>query len=409
MLALGEAQRAVLDVVEPLPRVTCDLAESHGLALAEDVVAPHDVPPFANSAMDGFAVLATDVARTPVDLEIIEDVAAGNVAAKAVTAGSAVRIMTGAPMPAGADTVVPVEDSETDGSTVRLLAGRPSGANVRAAGGDLRAGDLVMEAGTRIDATKLAVLASLGISPTVRRRPVVAIFSTGDELRSPQTRDLEPGAIRDSNRPLIHQLLLELGCDVQDLGIVPDDAQALRGTLEHGFPEADLIVSSGGVSMGDRDLVRQVIGDIGSVDLWKVAVKPGKPFAFGRVAGRPFFGLPGNPVSVFVSFEQFVRPAILTMLGARLVFRVRTQGQAMERLDGDPVRVTFARVAVGSEDGGGFVVRSAGGQGSNILTALSRADAFAVIPPGADVGAGERVELEMFRWPEGRSREEASV
>jgi molybdopterin molybdotransferase len=407
MRSLVEAQREVLDAVEPLPVTTVDVMDTGGAALAADVFAPHDVPPFPNSGMDGFAVLAADVAEPPVDLEVIEDLPAGTVATKTVVPGTAIKIMTGAPMPAGADTVVPVEDTEMDGGTVRLRAGRPMGANVRAAGGDLRAGDLVMEAGTRLDAIRISVLASLGIRPTVRRRPLVAIFSTGDELRPPDTAELEPGAIRDSNRPLLHQLILETGCSIHDLGIVPDDEGTLRLKLERAAADADLIVSSGGVSMGEYDLVKQVLGSLGSVDFWKVAMKPGKPFAFGRVTGRPFFGLPGNPVSVFVSFEQFVRPAILTMMGSRHVFRVRRMGRAAQPLDGDEQRLTFARVAFDRDEERDFVVRPAGGQGSNMLTALSRADALAVIPPGVEVAAGDEVQLEMFRWPEGRSKEEA--
>lgn len=407
MRSLLEAQREVLDAVAPLPVVTASVMDALGLALASDVAAPHDVPPFPNSGMDGYAVIAGDVAAPPVDLEVIESVPAGRVAARTVTPGTAIKIMTGAPMPAGADTVVPVEDSRGNGGTVRLLAGRPRGANVRAAGGDLRAGEVVMVAGTRLDATRIAVLASLGVSPSVHRRPVAAVLSTGDELRAPDAVDIPPGAIRDSNRPLLRSLLLDAGCSIRDLGIVPDDEGALRHTLEQAAAEADIVVSSGGVSMGEYDLVKEALGGLGSVDFWKVAVKPGKPFAFGRLAGTPFFGLPGNPVSVFVSFEQFVRPAILTMLGARNVFRVRHPGRAVESLESDEQRVTFTRVAVDVANDGAFLVRSAGGQGSNMLAALSRSDAFAVIPAGAEVRQGDRVELEMFRWPEGRSRGEA--
>lgn len=407
MLPLQDAQRHVLDSVEPLPVVTLGVEEAHGLALSVDVFAPHDVPPFANSGMDGFAVRSDDVALGPVELDVIEDVPAGSVAGRRVVAGTAIRIMTGAPMPAGADTVVPVEDTEIEGDRVRLLAGRPPGANVRAAGGDVKAGDLVLSAGERLDATRIAVLATVGVSPQVRRRPTVAVFSTGDELRAPDTAELEPGTIRDSNRPLLASLLTEMGCDIDDLGIVPDDEETLRSVLEGAAAGADVIVSSGGVSMGEYDLVKKVLDDLGSVGFWRVAMKPGKPFAFGEVGGRPFFGLPGNPVSVFVAYEQFVRPALLTMMGAARIFRPRQRGRAGEPISGDPERLTFARARLGVDDGGNTLVTLAGGQGSNMLAALSRADAFAVVPPGFTVDTGDEVDLEMFRWPEGRTRAEA--
>jgi molybdopterin molybdotransferase len=406
MLTLQEAQRRVLGAVAPLPVEQVDVMDAGGLALAADVRAVHDIPPFPNSGMDGFAVIAADVASVPAELDVIEEVPAGSVPTMRVVPGTAIKIMTGAPMPDGADAVVPVEDSETHGGRVRLLAGRPSGANVRSAGGDVRAGDLVIESGARLDATRIAVLATLGVRPSVHRRPVVAVLSTGDELRPPHTPDLDPGAIRDSNRPLLHRLLLELGCRVDDLGIVPDDEGVLRSTLQQAAAGADLIVSSGGVSMGEHDLVKLVLGEVGSVGFWKVAMKPGKPFAFGTVVECPFFGLPGNPVSVFVSFEQFVRPAILTMMGARLVFRSRHMGRAVEPIPGDEERLTFARVGYARGNDGEFLVSLAGGQGSNMLAALSRADAFAVVPPRVTVSAGDEVELEMFRWPEDRTRAE---
>jgi molybdopterin molybdotransferase len=406
MRSLLEAQRAVIAAMAPLPVVTVRVGDALGLALASDVTAPHDVPSFPNSGMDGFAVIAADVATAPVVLDVIEEVPAGSVATTTVLPGTAVKIMTGAPMPAGADAVVPVEDSEGEGRTVRILAGRPAGANVRAAGGDLRAGELVAEAGTRIDAGLVGVLASLGLSPAVHRRPTAAVLSTGDEVRPPEVVDLPPGAIRDSNRPLLQALLAETGCEVLDLGIVPDDEEAIRNALERASAKTDVVISSGGVSMGEYDLVKRVLGDLGSVDFWRVAMKPGKPFAFGAVGGKPFFGLPGNPVSVFVSFEQFVRPAILAMAGARRLFRPRAMGRAAEPLHGDRHRVTFARVKLAVEDGA-LLVRSAGGQGSNMLAALGRSDALAVIPAGVEVLTGDQVELEMFRWPEGRSREEA--
>jgi len=407
MKGLIEAQREVLDAVATLPEVTVAVEAAAGLALAESVVAPHDVPPFANSAMDGYAVIAQDVAEVPVELKILEDVPAGSVPTRVVTAGLATRIMTGAPMPEGADTVVPVEDSESSDETVRLLAGRPRGANVRPAGGDLEAGQAVFPAGVRLTPPRIGVLASLGISPTVRRRPLAAVFSTGDEVVPPDAEELAPGLIRDSNRPMLTQLLEDVGCEIRDFGIVGDDEAALRATLAEAAEAADIIVSSGGVSMGEYDLVKHVLRGLGSVDFWRVAMKPGKPFAFGKVNDVPFFGLPGNPVSVFISFEQFVRPAVLTMMGARSVFRSRVPGVAVEAMPHDEQRLTFLRASVTLSDEGRFRALPMRGQGSHMLGALAAADALAVVPAGVQIGPGDPVTLEMMMWPEGRTAEEA--
>ncbi len=407
MKRLEEAQTEVLDAVGALPVVDVRITEAANLALAAPVKAPHDVPPFPNSAMDGYAVMASDLDVLPVELEVLEDVAAGSVAMLGVTPGTAIKIMTGAPMPRGADTVVPVEDSETLAGRVRLLSGRPRGANVRAAGGDLKAGEEVFPPGVRLTPARVGVLASLGISPAVRRRPVAAVFSTGDEILPPDAPSLPAGAIRDSNRPMLLNMLSDIGCDVRDLGIVRDDEAALRATLAEAADTADIVVSSGGVSMGEYDLVKHVLSGIGSIGFWKVAMKPGKPFAFGSIAGRPFFGLPGNPVSVFVSFEQFVRPAVLTMMGAKHVFRQRIAGTAVADIRGDADRLTFVRVTIERPSDGATLVRPLTGQGSNMLAAMAHADALAVVPAGLGIGEGGEVELEMFSWPEGRSREEA--
>jgi len=407
MKPLPLAQADVLDAVGMLPAETVAVGEAAGLALAEPVTARHDVPPFPNSGMDGYAVLAADVADPPISLHVLEDVPAGSVPRRTVVAGTAIKIMTGAPMPEGADTVVPVEDSEPGSGTVVLKAGRPRGANVRPAGGDLAAGDLVFPAGVRLTAIHLGVLASLGIAPRVARRPVAAIVSTGDEVVPPDTERLAPGAIRDTNRPMLASVLADAGCTVVDMGIVGDDAHDLREAFAEAADCADIVVSSGGVSMGEYDFVKHVLRDLGSVDFWKVAMKPGKPFAFGHLAGTPFFGLPGNPVSVFVSFEQFVRPAVLTMMGASAVFRPHVTAIAGEPFAGDAHRLTFVRIAVRPDGAGNLVARLAGGQGSNMLAALSRSDGLAVLAPGAAVAEGDQVIAEMFSWPESRTREEA--
>ncbi len=406
MKPLPDAQRDVLEAMRELPVEPVPLWNALGLALAEDVVAPHDVPPFANSAMDGYAVRAEDVAVVPVELAVSEDVPAGHVARGRVEPGTAIKIMTGAPLPPGADTVVKVEDTEPGAGTVTILAAEPK-ANVRRAGGDVEAGTVVFEAGTRLTPPHLGSLATIGVAaPPVRRRPRVAILSTGDEVVPPDTVDLGPGMIRDANRPLLTGLLTELGAEVIDLGIVGDDADILRASLARGAEVADAVVTSGGVSMGEYDLVKAVLAELGDVEFWKVAMQPGKPFAFGHLGTTPLFGLPGNPVSVLVAFEQFLRPGLLTMMGSRCRFRPRIPAVAGERFVTDPAKVVFLRVTVAVEDGR-WVARSAGGQASNVLSAAAAADAFAVIGVGTSVvEPGDPVTLEMFRWPENREKGE---
>ena len=403
MRPLLEAQRQVLDTVTALPAVATPLADCLGLVLAEDVVAPHDIPPFDNSAMDGYAVQAADVASTPVTLPVLEDVPAGSVATQSVGPGEAIKIMTGAPLPAGADSVVRVEDTEPGTDTVTIVTGAPVGTSVRRAGGDIASGSTVARAGTRLGANHLGVLASVGAAtPLVFRRPIVAVLSTGDELVPYQTPELRPGQIRGTNGLVLVNVLNELGATVLDLGIVGDNADDLRTALARGAAEADAIVTSGGVSMGEYDLVKAVLTELGGVEFWQVAMQPGKPFAFGMIEGTPLFGLPGNPVSVFVAYEQFVRPALLHMMGAGRPFRPRIAGVIDEDVHTNPEKTVFVRVAV-AWDGATLHARPSGGQDSNVLSALASADALAVIPAGTgDVSAGSEVLLEMLRYPEDR-------
>ena len=409
MRPLEEAQRDVLAAVPLLPIEDVPLWSAHGLVLAGPVGAPHDVPPFTNSAMDGYAVRGEDVGTAPVTLTVLEDVAAGHVAARRVESGTAIKIMTGAPLPAGADTIVKVEDTRLAGAQVEILAATELGTSVREAGGDVLAGTTVFDGGERLSPRHLAVLASLGVAaPSVRRRPRVAIISTGDEVQPPETAELQPGQIRDTNRPILAALLAELGAEVLDLGIVRDDADVLRATIERGAAEADAVFTSGGVSMGEYDLVKQVLAELGSIDFWKVAMQPAKPFAFGLIGGTPLFGLPGNPVSVMVAFEQFARPALLHMMGARALFRPRVTGVLESGGHTDPEKTVFLRASAEWSEGAWRAVLS-GSQSSNVLTALARGNCFAVVPRGtADVEPGGAVELEMFGWPEGRTAEEVT-
>ena len=407
MRPLRQVQADVLDSVPLLEEVRVDPKEAVGLALAEPIDAPEDIPAFANSAMDGYAVQAASISAVPVDLEVIGEIAAGSAAAAAVTRGTAFKIMTGAPLPDGADTVVRVEATEAAReSIVRILEGVTAGEHVRPAGGDIHSGARVFDAGLRIGPAHAAVLASIGVAPLVRRRPVVAMMATGDELVPRLTPQLEPGQIRDSNTTLMRGLLELLGCKVVDFEIVGDDPGVFESRLDEAAAAADVILTSGGVSMGDYDVVKALLLGRG-VDFWQVAVQPGKPFAFGAVAGKPFFGLPGNPVSVFVSFEQFVRPALLRMLGADQLFRDRIDGVMEEPVKTHDEKDVFVRVTTTRNDDGVLEARPSGGQSSNVLSALALADALAVIPVGTGaVEAGDAVELEMIHWPEARSLEE---
>ena len=407
MRPLRRVQADVLDSVPLLEQVRVDPKEAVGLALVEPIDAPEDIPAFANSAMDGYAVQAASISSVPVDLQVIGEIAAGSAAEAAVTRGTAFKIMTGAPLPDGADTVVRVEATEAaPESIVRILEGVIAGDHVRPAGGDIHSGARVFDAGLRIGPAHAGVLASLGVAPLVRRRPVVAMMATGDELVPRLTPALEPGQIRDSNTTLLRGLLELLGCEVVDFEIVGDDPGVFESRLDEAAASADVILTSGGVSMGDYDVVKALLQGKG-VDFWQVAMQPGKPFAFGAVADKPFFGLPGNPVSVFVSFEQFVRPAVLHMLGANRLFRDRVDGVMEEPVKAHPDKDVFVRVTTTRNDDGVLEARPSGGQSSNVLSALALADALAVIPVGMDaVEAGDGVELEMIHWPEARSREE---
>ena len=382
---------------------TIPFDEGVGRVLAEAIVSSEDVPHFANSAMDGFAVRATDVSEPDAVLEVLADLPAGQVASVSMSDGQAIRIMTGAPMPDGADTVVRVEDTAAEGDKVRIHTVVEEGTYVREAGGDVRAGQVVFDPGLRMGPIHVGVLATLGlVEPVVSRRPRVGVMSTGNELQPPATQDLAPGMIRDSNRPMLVGLLEDAGAEVIDYGRIGDDADELRAALGRAAVETDAIVTTGGVSMGDYDVTKLVLREEAGVDFIKVAMKPGKPLAFGRLGGAPFFGLPGNPVSVVVSFEQFVRPALLTMQGASAVLRPQMTVAAGERLVTDPAKTVFLRVRL-EGDGAALRATQAGGQASNILSVAAVADAFAVVPIGVEtIDEGEPVLIELFRSPETR-------
>ena len=341
-------------------------------------------------------------------LKITEDLPAGQVASGSVVSGRVIKIMTGAPIPPGAEAVVKVEDTEAvTGGKVRIMSSVRMGTSVRPAGGDLEKGQLVLPAGVRLGPVHLGVLATIGVSaPKVRKRAKVAVLSTGDELFPVDHPTLPPGGIRDSNRPLLKGLLAELGVEIIDMGIIPDRERRLRAALLDASDTADAIVTSGGVSMGEYDLVKQVLSSLGNIELWKVAMQPAKPFAFGHINRTPLFGLPGNPVSALVAYEQFVRPSLLKMMGSQAVYRPRIPARAGHAFRTNPAKTVFVRVVV-SQEGDRMVARSSGGQGSNILSAAASAVGMAVAPVGVDlIREGGPIAVELLRSPESRTEEE---
>lgn len=399
MISLEEARDHVLARVDVRQPVTVDLADAAGLVLADDVVAAETVPPFDNTAMDGFAVVAADTAGAAADsvtLTVVATVAAGAPAERAMGPGEAMRIMTGAPMPEGADAVVMVERTVYDeaAGTVEVEIEVPAGNHVRGAGEDVRPGDRLFEAGTVLGAGHLGVLASVGVgSVSVVPRPVVGVVSTGDELVD-DGRPLQPGQIRDSNRRTLLTMLEESGFDAVDLGLAIDEEAAIERAFVDGAARCDAVLSSGGVSMGAFDYVKVVLDRIGDMRWMQIAIKPAKPFAFGLVGPTPVFGLPGNPVSSMVSYELFARPALRKMAGHADVHRPLRRAISHDALGRhDDGKTHFLRVAGEPDATGRWHIRKLGGQGSHQLTAMARADALAVVPDGVDVAAGDEVDI----------------
>ena len=395
MIELGDAQRRVLSGCVPLHPRAVPLADALGCVTSVDLRADEAVPPFANTAMDGYAVRARDTAEAPVRLDVTGTLAAGaDAAAFTVGAGKTVRIMTGAPMPAGADAVVMVELTrpEDDGRSVTIEKSAQVGDHVRAAGDDIAAGQVVFEAGTALGPGHLGVLASLGYARVpVYPRARVGVLSTGDELLDGGGR-LRPGQIRDSNRPTLLALVRQSGFEPVDLGVAPDDEEAISAAVERGLEECDALVTSGGVSVGDFDHVKAVLDRLGRMHWMQVAIRPAKPLAFGVVGEKPVFGLPGNPVSSMVSYELFARPGLRQMTGHRELFRPEVVAVADEPLRRRPDgKVHFVRVVCTEGDDGRRRVRSSGGQASHLLRAMALANALAVVPDGHGVDPGETV------------------
>jgi molybdopterin molybdotransferase len=392
-----ELIRRFLAPVTTVERV--HVRQALGRVLAEDVVSPLDVPGHDNSAMDGWAVRFADlVAQGETRLARIGESFAGKPYDGAVGPGQAVRIFTGAVMPRGADTVVMQERAEEVEGGVAIAAGAvaKAGQNRRFAGEDVKRGGVVFRAGQPLRPAELGMIASLGIGElAVYRRLRVAFFSTGDELVS-IGQPLAEGQIYDSNRYTIHAMLTRLGCEVIDMGVVRDDPALLERAFATAAASADVVVTSGGVSVGEADFVKQLLDKLGEVVFWKIAMKPGRPLAYGRIGGAHFFGLPGNPVSVMVTFYQFVRDALLVLQGQRDVrpmpaFRARLAAPIRKA----PGRTEFQRGILAPDGAGGWTVRTTGDQGSGILSSMSQANCFIVLPADSgNVAAGEMVDVQ---------------
>lgn len=401
LYSVEEAQARIMDAIKPLPPVELPLLEAWGCILAEDVVAVCDIPTFPSSSMDGYAVRAEDIEgaspESPVALHKVGEAPIGYLPKDPVGAGETVWIATGAPVPEGSDCIAPIEEVEEDGDTIRVLKEFGPGSFVRPVGQDLRTGDVVVKAGRRLLGPELGVLSSAGfpkvlVHPKVR----VAVLSTGDEL-------IEPGAtaaygqISDANSYTLWGNLAEAGAVPIRLGIVADDEDKLRAAIMEGLAEADVFITSGGVSVGQRDVVKRILEGLGTIERYKVAMQPGAPQAFGLVEGKPFFGLPGNPVSVFVSFELFIRPALLQLMGHTSLTRPELTAVLEEDVAGPPEKVRYARVLVTGKPGA-WRARPTGGPASHLLATVSRANGLAIIPAGIEVAkAGDEVTVSLFR------------
>jgi molybdopterin molybdotransferase len=405
VIDIDDARDHVLQRCPALAPRDQQFREAIGCVLAARVVAAEDVPPFANSAVDGYAVIAASVADAPVELPVVDEVAAGASTDRVLGAGEAIRIMTGAPVPVGADAIVMVEDTERldGGSRVRVNRSVDAGTAVRAAGDDVRVGASLYAPGTLVTPAVAAVLASVNAAVvSVVPRVRVAVLSTGDELID-DGGPLLPGQIRESNRTMLHGLVRDAGCEAVDLGIVRDDEAALEAVLRAAADTCDAIVTSGGVSMGDYDVVKAVLSRIADMRWMQIAIKPAKPFAFGLLTasdGRevPVFGLPGNPVSSLVSFELLARPALRQMAGhphpARPSVDAVSDDGLSRRPDG---KVHYQRVFASFEADGRVHIRSIGAQGSHQLAATSLANAIAEVPDGDGITPGGSVRT-LLLW-----------
>jgi molybdopterin molybdotransferase len=412
VISVEQALEKVLERVDILEAEERPILDCLGQVLAEDIFSNINIPPLDNSAMDGYAVRSADTRgaspNSPRTLRVVDTVAAGAVASSRVEPGTTIRIMTGAPIPEGADSVVRFEDTdetERQGTPAQIgvLVEIAPGTEVRRAGEDIASGSLVLTKGTPLRASEIGVLASLGLTKVkVIRRPVVAILATGDEIVDIH-KPLPPGKIYNSNSYSLAALVQHYGAVSQILGIALDNEASLLSKLGPGL-KADVVLTSGGVSLGDYDVVREVLEKRGEIVFWRVREKPGKPVVFGIIKGQakdiPFFGLAGNPVSAMVNFELFVRPAILKMMGHKKLSKPTVRAVVEDALENTDGRRVFTRVMV-EKRGGNYFARLTGPQGSGILTSMALANGLAIVPEGKPlVEPGDEVEVMMLDWSE---------
>ncbi|HSN72125.1 MAG TPA: gephyrin-like molybdotransferase Glp [Steroidobacteraceae bacterium] len=399
-LRLPQARERILAGIRPVAGIeTVGLRSALGRVLCRDVRSTIDVPAHTNSAMDGYALAGEHLPHDgETNYAVVGTAWAGRPFAGTVGAGECVRIMTGAPLPAGTDTVVMQEHVRVEGERVAMTAGHRPGQHVRPAGEDIRAGDVALAAGTLLHPAHLGLLASLGLPEIpVYRRPRVAFFSTGDELRS-IGETLALGQIYDSNRYTLHGMLTRAGVEAFDMGVVRDRRDDTERAFQEAAACADAIVTSGGVSVGEADFVTETLAKLGSVDFWKVAMKPGKPIAFGRIGPAWFFGLPGNPVSVMATFYQLVRPALHALMGiTRPDPPILVKATCQSKLRKKPGRLEFQRGVLEIDAGGAYRVSSVGHQGAGVLQSMTQANCFIVLPSELDtVMPGTEVEVQPF-------------
>ena len=405
MISVEEALERILSQISSLSVTRVPLPQALGLVLAEDVIAQEDIPPFANSAMDGYALLSQDSQPhdgQPPRLHVTGEVAAGYVAEHAVEEGTAMRIMTGAPVPPGADSVIQVELTRTVGPNseeVEILEAVTPGNNIRPAGEDMHRGQTILTHGTEIGPWEIGVLATLGWATVpVIRRPRVAIFGTGDEVIDVD-EPLQPGKIRNSNSYLLEAAVHRAGAEAHRLGVARDTVESLREKFSEAI-SYDLIITSGGVSVGDFDLVKNIMTEQGAINFWRINMRPGKPVAFGHIGTVPLLGLPGNPVSAAVTFELFARPVIRKMLGHTRLLHPQIDVVVEDGVSDRAMRRHYVRARVEWRDGR-FIAHTTGNQGSNITTSLLNANALVIVPEGGfEVHPGDTAKAIMLDWPE---------
>ncbi|HET8807270.1 MAG TPA: bifunctional molybdopterin-guanine dinucleotide biosynthesis adaptor protein MobB/molybdopterin molybdotransferase MoeA [Methylophaga sp.] len=398
VLRVDAARQTILDQVAALEsQQLLPLRDALGRILAEDIISPSEVPPHANSAMDGYAMAYADLTADATTLRCIGSAFAGQPFTGHINQGECIRIMTGAILPDHCDTVVMQEQAQSSDDNIRFQGQHQFGQNVRLAGEDIQLGQTVLSKGRRINAADLGLLASLGIGEIrVMRKLRVAFFSTGDELKS-IGETLSPGDIYDSNRYTLFAMLEQAGVDILDMGVVKDDQKAIRSALQSAADNADVVITSGGVSVGDADYIKPLLAELGQMNFWKIAMKPGRPLTFGYLLNTPFFGLPGNPVSVMVTFYQFVLPALQKMSGATLNAALLLPAIAAAPIRKRPGRFEFQRGVMETTTDGQLTVRMTGEQGSGILSSMSQANCFILLDEDCDgITAGDLVTIQPF-------------